>query len=75
MQISFTPLSHNRKIFGYAHDFCNTAYRDRSTSKIPYVAHNSFGFDLFYFMKTYIASAWCSKALNVGATNLTSEFW
>ena len=22
-------------------------------------------------MKTYIASAWCSKALNVGATNLT----
>ena len=30
-----------------------------------------FGFDLFYFMKTYIAAAWCSKELNVGGTNLT----
>ena len=30
-----------------------------------------FGFDLYYFIKAYIASAWCSKALNIGGTNLT----
>ena len=30
-----------------------------------------FGFDIFYFLKTYIASAWCSKKLNIGGTNLT----
>ena len=59
------------KIFGYAHDFCNSTYIERSTPEIPFVAHNFFGFDLFYFMKAYIASAWCSKALNIGGTNLT----
>ena len=45
------------KIFGYAHDFCNSAYIERSTSEIPFVANTFFGFDLFYFMKAYIASA------------------
>ena len=58
------------KIFGYAHDFCNAIYIERSTPEIPFVAHNFFGFDLFYFMKAYIVSAWCSKALNIGGTNL-----
>ena len=35
------------KIFGYAHDFCNTTRIERSTPDIPFVAHNFFGFDLF----------------------------
>ena len=35
------------------------------------MAHNFFGFDIFYYLKTYIASAWCSKKLNIGGTNLT----
>ena len=39
--------------------------------EIPFVAHKFFGFDLFFFMKAYIVSAWCSKALNIGGTNLT----
>ena len=30
-----------------------------------------FGFDLYYFIKGYIASAWCSKMLNIGGKNLT----
>ena len=38
---------------------------------IPFIAHNLFGFDLYYFIKAYIASAWCSKSLNIGGTNLT----
>ena len=28
-------------------------------------------FDIFYYLKTYISSAWCSKKLNIGGTNLT----
>ena len=59
------------KIFGYAHGFCNSTYIERSTLEIPFVAHNFYGFDLFYFMKAYIASVWCSKALNIGGSNLT----
>ena len=30
-----------------------------------------FGFDLYYFIKGYIASAWCSKMLNICRKNLT----
>ena len=59
------------KILGYAHDFCNTAVTEKTTPDIPFIAHNLFGFDLYYFIKGYIASAWCSKALNTGGTNLT----
>ena len=47
------------KIFGYAHDFCNSTYIERSTPEILFVASNFFGFHLFCFMKAYIASAWC----------------
>ena len=58
------------RIYGYAHDFCNTTQMERSTAEIPFIAHNFFGFDLFYYLKAYIASAWCSKAVNIGGTNL-----
>ena len=30
-----------------------------------------FGFDLYYSIKGYIRSAWCSKQLNIGGNNLT----
>ena len=59
------------KIFGCAYDFCSSTYIKKPLPEIPFVAHNFFGFDLFYFMKAFIASAWCSKALNIGGTNLT----
>ena len=59
------------KIFGYAHNFCNTTIVEKLTPEIYFVAHNIFGFDLFYYTKAYIASAWCSKELNIGCTNLT----
>ena len=59
------------EILGYSHDFCNTAVIEKSKPEIPFVAHNFFGFDIFYFLKTFIASAWCSKKLNIGSTNLT----
>ena len=59
------------KILGYTHDFCDTSVIEKNSSEIPFVAHNLFGFDIFYNLKTYIASAWCSKKLNIGGTNLT----
>ena len=51
------------KIKGYAHDFCNTMVIEK-TSPL-------FGFDLHYFIKVYIASAWCSKSLDIAGNNLT----
>ena len=44
---------------------------ERSTAEIPFIAHNFFGFDLFYYLKAYIAPAWCSKAVDIGGLNLT----
>ena len=43
---------------------------EKSTPEIPFVAHNFFGFDLFDYIKAYIASACCTKELNIGRTNL-----
>ena len=59
------------KILGYAYDFRNTKVTEKSTPNILVIAHNLFGFDLYYFIKGYIASAWCSKESNIGGTNLT----
>ena len=59
------------KIYGYPHDFCNTAVIEKTTPDIPFLAHNLFGFDLYYFIIAYIASTWCSKSLNIGGANLT----
>ena len=58
------------KILGYAHDFCNTKVTEKTEPDISVIAHNLFGFDLYYFIKGYIASAWCSKELNIGGNNL-----
>ena len=59
------------KILGYAHEFCNTNVTKKGAPDIPVIAHNLFGFDLYYFTKGYIASAWCSKELNIEKRNLT----
>ena len=59
------------KILGCSHNFCNTSVIEKTRSEIPFVAHNFFGFDIFYYLKTYIASASCSKKLNIDGTNLT----
>ena len=56
------------KILGFPDDFCNI----KVTEKIaPVNALNLFGFHLYYFIKGYIASACCSKELNIRRTNLT----
>ena len=58
-------------ILGYSHDFCNASVIEKTRSEIPFVVHNFFGFHIFYYLKTYIASAWCSKKINIGGANLT----
>ena len=59
------------KIIGYSHDFCNTSVVEKPSPDIPVIVHNLFSFDLYYFIKGYIASAWCSKSLNIAGNNLT----
>ena len=44
------------KILGYAHDFCNWNFRENK-SEIAMTGHNLFGFDMFFFIKGYRASA------------------
>ena len=39
--------------------------------KFHFITHNFFGFYLFYWIKTYVASAWCSKELNIAGNSLT----
>ena len=58
------------KILGYTHDFCNLRVKE-NIFQIPVIAHNLFGFDLYYFIKGYVTSAWCSKELKIGGNNLT----
>ena len=35
-------------IIGYAHDFCNTAYFEKATREIPFIAYNFSAFDSFF---------------------------
>ena len=58
------------KILRYTHDFCNLRVKE-NIFQIPVIAHNLFGFDLYYFIKGYVTSAWCSKELKIGGNNLT----
>ena len=51
--------------------FLTQRFSKRETSEIPFIAHKFFGFDLFYFLRAYITSAWCSKELNIGGNSLT----
>ena len=59
-----------REILGYTHNFCNLRVRENKI-EIPMIAHTLFSFDLYYFIKEYVVSAWCSKEIKVGDSNLT----
>ena len=58
------------KILGYTHDFRNWNVRENK-SEIAMIAHNLFGFDMFFFIKGYRATAWGTNDLNFGGTSLT----
>ena len=58
------------EILGYTHDFCNWTICENK-SEIAMIAHNLFGFDMFFLIKGYHATTWGTKDLNIGGTNLT----
>ena len=68
-----THLHHSHttgKNIGYVHDFCNWKVRENKT-EFSCIAHNFFGFDMYFFIRGYRATTWNSKNLNIGGTGLT----
>ena len=59
------------KILGYVHDFCSWRVRENKADFVIF-AHNFFGFDMFFFLKDFQATAWNTKDINIGRTNLTN---
>ena len=59
------------EILGYVHDFCNRRVKENKT-KFVILAHNFFGFDIFFLLKGFRATAWKTKGINIGGTNLTN---
>ena len=54
-----THLHHSHvtgEILCYTHDFCNLRVKENNI-EILAIAHNLFGFDLYYFIKGYVALA------------------
>ena len=60
------------EIHGYTHDFCNKKVIELENPEIPCVAHNLFGFDFWFFLKGFSTTAWRTKELSAGGTNLTN---
>ena len=59
------------EILGYVHDFCNWRVRENKTGFVVF-AHNFFGFDMFFLLKGFQVTAWGTKDINLGRTNLTN---
>ena len=58
------------EIRGYVHDFCNLRVRENKTESYC-IAHNSWRFDMHFFVRGHRATAWNSKDLNIGGMGLT----
>ena len=59
------------EILGYVHDFCNWKVRENKTAFVIF-ANNFFGFDMFFLLKGFQATAWNTKDINIGGTHLTN---
>ena len=59
------------EVIGYAHDFCNLKVRENK-DVISCIAHNFFGFDIYFFLKAIRLSAWKTKDINISGTGLTN---
>ena len=59
------------KIFGYAHDFCNEKVRENKDI-FSCVAHNCFGFDVYFLLKGVRVSVWDTKDINISGSGLTT---
>ena len=59
------------KIIGYAHDFCNVKVRVNQ-NQFSCIAHNFFGFGMFFLIKGIRLSVWGIKDVNIGGTGMTN---
>ena len=59
------------KIIGYAHDFCNIKVRENK-DVFSCIAHNFFGFNMYFLIKGIRLSVWETKDTNIGRTGLTN---
>ena len=69
-----THLHHSHttgKIIGYAHDFCNAKVRENK-DVLTCIAHNFFGFDMYFLIKGTRLSVWKTKGINIDRTGLTN---
>ena len=57
------------EISGYVHDFCNWRVRENKTEFVVF-GHNFSGFDMFFLLKGFQATAWGTKDINLDGTNL-----
>ena len=71
VKVHLLHLQVTGKIFGYAHDFSKLRIRENK-SEIPVIVQNLFGFNMFFFLKGYRATAWCTKEIMCGGSNLTN---
>ena len=59
------------EILGYVHDFCNWRLRENKTEFVCF-AHNFFGFDMYFLIQGFRATAWNTKDFIIGRTGLTN---
>ena len=59
------------EILRYVHDFGNWRVRENKT-EFAIFAHNFCSFDLFFLFKGFQTTAWNTKDINIGGTNLTN---
>ena len=60
-----------RKILGYTHNFCNEKVRENK-DVFSCVAHNFFGFDIYFLIKDIRLLVWDTKDINLGGSGLTN---
>ena len=58
------------EIEGYVHVFCNRKVRENKNN-ISVIAHNLFGSDFFFFLKSIRLSVWKTRNLWIGGSDLT----
>ena len=56
-------------IIRYAHNFCNFKVRENK-NQISVIAHNLFGFDIFFLLKGLRLGSWRTRSITTAGTNL-----
>ena len=59
------------KIISYVQNFCNMKMTENQ-NQLSCIAHNLFGFDMFFLLKGIRLLVWGMKNLNIGGSGLTN---